>query len=214
MKDIMLLFDLDGTLWDSGREIALAWNMAINKVIPGYKTLTTEDIHSIMGKTMDEIVMIFFPDLPEDMRSRVYEECIRIENEYLTENGAVLFDGVSETLHMLKDSGYSLAVVSNCQSGYIPAFMRSMKLEDVFCDFEEWGNTLKPKSDNIRLVMKRNGFTKGIYIGDTQKDGDSARACSIPFIHAAYGFGTDPQPDGILRRFDELPDVLERLLKN
>ena len=80
MKDIMLLFDLDGTLWDSGREIALAWNMAINKVIPGYKTLTTEDIHSIMGKTMDEIVMIFFPDLPEDMRSRVYEECIRIEN--------------------------------------------------------------------------------------------------------------------------------------
>ena len=84
-----------------------------------------------------------------------------------------------------------------------------MKMDEYFCDTEEWGNTLKPKDENIRLVMERNGCTRAIYIGDTQKDMDSARGAGIPFIHAAYGFGQTVEPDGVINAFDELPEAVK-----
>lgn len=213
MRDTMILFDLDGTLWDSSGEVALTWNDILQKELPGTALLTADDIKSVMGKTMNEIADALFPDLGEEDRSVVFEDCMRHENEYLSENGAVLMKGVRETLHELKDRGFLMAVVSNCQSGYIPAFIRSMNMSEFFCDYEEWGRTGLPKSENIRLVLQRNGFEKGIYVGDTQKDGDSARAAGVPFIHAAYGFGTDSAPDGVINEMSELPGIVTDLIK-
>lgn len=211
MKDTMLLFDLDGTLWDSSAEVAYTWNQVLQKRLPGCRLLTARDIQSVMGKTMNEIADTLFPDLDPEKRTPVFDECQDYENEYLSIHGATLMNGVRETLDELKDAGYKMAVVSNCQKGYIPAFLQSMKMSDHFCDYEEWGRTSLPKSDNIRLVMKRNGFNKGIYIGDTGKDGDSARAAGTLFIHAAYGYGTDSAPDAVIHDFSELPEAVSGL---
>jgi len=211
MKDTMLLFDLDGTLWDSSGEVAYTWNQVLQKEMPGTRLLTAADIRSVMGKTMDEIADVLFPGLDQEKRDFVFDECMLFENKYLHEHGAVFMNAVPEVLSELKASGYSMAVVSNCQSNYIPSFLHSMKTEEYFCDYEEWGRTGLSKAENIRLVMQRNGFEKGIYIGDTQKDGDASRAAGTLFIHAAYGFGTDNAPDAVINDFSELPDAVSRL---
>ena len=107
--------------------------------------------------------------------------------------------------------GVKMAVVSNCQEGYVKAFLDSMDMWKYFVDYEEWGRTFLSKADNIKLVMERNGEDKGIYVGDIQKDCDSAHAAGVPCIYAAYGFGEISDAEGRIDSFSELPGVLKEL---
>ena len=60
--------------------------------------------------------------------------------------------------------------------------------------------------------MERNGYAKGIYIGDTKKDQEAALLAGIPFIHAAYGFGAVENPDGVIHALSELPEALKAVI--
>lgn len=213
----MILFDLDGTLWDSGENVAESWNVVIRKwrsarpELP-LRLLNADDIHGVMGKPMSEIAGIFFGDLSEEDRRSIAHECETYEVDYIAEHGGVLFPEIKETLQYLLDKGYKLAIVSNCQSGYIGAFLKSMDTAGYFCDFEEWGNTGRPKGENIKLVMERNGISDGpgaaeseaIYVGDTTGDMTAAHSAGLPFIHAAYGFGTADDAEYVISSFSEL----------
>ncbi len=207
----MVLFDLDGTLWNSTVPIAESWNIVIEKETGRKGWLTSADIEPVQGRTMDEIADIIFGDFPEDVRYSLARKCEVFENEYIEKTGATLFEGVEETLAKLKDMGVQMAVVSNCQEGYIKAFLDSMDMWKYFVDYEEWGRTMLLKADNIKLVMERNGASKGIYVGDIQKDSDAAHKAGIDCIYASYGFGEINDAVATLKSFDELPAVLEEL---
>lgn len=207
--DVMLLFDLDGTLWDSAKNVAISWNEVLRKEAPKELEVDEEFVHSVMGMTMKEIADHTITKMDEENKRKVFKHCEEYEVEYLEDKGGELFEGVEETLKKLSQLGYKMAVVSNCQTGYINAFMTSMNMKQYFVDYEEWGRTLKSKAENIRLVMNRNGFDKGIYIGDTQKDMDAARGAKIPFIHASYGFGQVNNPDAIITKFSEMLNIVE-----
>ena len=210
-KDYMLLFDLDGTLWDSAKEVAESWNIIMQKSHPELPRLTAEDLNNLMGRTMDDIANTVLPEMDLTERKRLFKECEEYEIEYIAAHGGTLYPEVEETLKKLNDDGFRLAIVSNCQLGYINAFFQSMKMEKYFCDMEEWGRTKLSKAENIRLVMERNGFEKAVYIGDTHRDEEAADNAGIPFIHAAYGFGESKNPVGILQNISELPGLLEKL---
>lgn len=207
----MVLFDLDGTLWNSTVPIAESWNIVIERETGRKGWLTSADIEPVQGKTMDEIADIIFGDFPEDERYSLARKCEVFENEYIEKTGATLFEGVEETLAKLKDMGVQMAVVSNCQEGYIKAFLDSMDMWKYFVDYEEWGRTMLLKADNIKLVMERNGASKGIYVGDIQKDSDAAHKAGIDCIYASYGFGEINDAVATLKSFDELPGILEEL---
>ena len=160
---------------------------------------------------MTEIADLHFGFLPPEQRYDLSHKCEVFQNGYITEHGGKLFEGVEENLKKLKDMGVKMAVVSNCQEGYVKAFLDSMDMWKYFIDYEEWGRTFLSKADNIKLVMERNGEDKGIYVGDIQKDCDSAHAAGIPCIYAAYGFGEINDAVATINSFDELPAVLEDL---
>lgn len=207
----MVLFDLDGTLWDSSVQVAESWNIVIEKELGQPNALTAQDIMQYMGMTMTEIADLHFGFLPPEKRYDLSHKCEVFENEYITERGARLYDGVEDTLKKLKDMGVQMAVVSNCQLGYVKAFLDSMDMWKYFVDYEEWGRTMLLKADNIKLVMERNGADKGIYVGDIQKDSDAAHKAGIDCIYASYGFGEISDAVATLKSFDELPAVLEKL---
>ncbi len=207
----MVIFDLDGTLWDSSVQVAESWNVVIEQEVGKEHTLTAADIMKYMGLTMTEIADRHFGFLPEKERYELSHKCEVFENGYITEHGGRLFEGVEETLAKLKDMGVQMAVVSNCQEGYIKAFLDSMDMWKYFVDYEEWGRTMLLKADNIKLVMERNGASKGIYVGDIQKDSDAAHKAGIDCIYASYGFGEINDAVATLKSFDELPGILEEL---
>lgn len=68
-----------------------------------------------------------------------------------------------------------------------------------------------PKGENNKLIMKRNGVTRAVYVGDTAGDEESARVAGIPFVYASYGFGEAKAPDYVLTEFVKLPEVMERI---
>ncbi|MBR3124059.1 MAG: HAD family hydrolase [Mogibacterium sp.] len=207
----MVIFDLDGTLWDSSVQVAESWNVVIEREIGKEYTLTAGDIMKYMGLTMTEIADRHFGFLPEKERYELSHKCEVFENGYITEHGGRLFEGVEETLAKLKEKGVQMAVVSNCQEGYVKAFLDSMDMWKYFVDYEEWGRTMLLKADNIKLVMERNGASKGIYVGDIQKDSDAAHKAGVECIYAAYGFGEINDAAGTINSFSELPAVLEEL---
>ena len=212
MPDAMIIFDLDGTLWDSAENVAASWNEVINKTFPERADLTAADIRAVMGKTMDEIAETLMPDKEQGIRKKIFDECYAYENKYIEIHGGVLFDGVRQTLDELLEKGYKMSIVSNCQAGYINAFLVSMDMKKYFCDIEEWGRSGLLKAENIRLVMERNGFKKAVYIGDTGGDEAASKKAGVPFIYAAYGFGYVKAPDGEIQEFSDLPDEIEKVL--
>ena len=212
MKDTLLLFDLDGTLWDSASAVAEAWNEIFQREDPSLKPLTVDDIHGVMGMTMKEIGQTLYPDFQSPRRAAVFDECCTYEVEYLYKHCGTLYPDFRSTLEALRAKGYELAVVSNCQLGYIDAFLASSGAAGLFIDYEEWERTGLTKGENIRLVMERNGYKKGIYIGDTKKDREAALQAGIPFIHAAYGFGKVESSDGTIQKLSDLPAEISRMI--
>ena len=123
-----ILFDLDGTLWDSSNTVAPAWNevMASEGL-----TVTPAIMRSMMGKTLMEIGKALLPALSPERHKALTDECSRLECIRLRENGAYLFPDVKETLERLKKQ-YYLGLVSNCQVPYKEAFLHYYHFESLF----------------------------------------------------------------------------------
>ena len=206
-----LIFDMDGTLWDSSVQVAKSWDIAIAEC--GYRRapLTREDMQRVMGKTMDVIAQILFPDTDGEFRAALLAHCCEVENDYLRAHGGVLYPKLRTTLEKLKES-YPLYIVSNCQKGYIEAFLDYYRMWELFEDVECYGNNLLQKGDNIALLASRNALTEAVYVGDIQGDYDASQKAGVGFIHAAYGFGTINVPVPAIRSFDELPEVAAHVL--
>ena len=208
-----VIFDLDGTLWDACEAIADSWNIYVQRVYPGSDiVLTAESVRGICGKTMDEFGPILFPDMEKEARDSLSEGCCAYEVEYLKDHGGQLYPGVIETMQKLKEDGYHLYIVSNCQDGYIEDFISWSGCGDLIGDIEDYGRTGRGKADNIRLLMERNALDCAVYVGDTQGDLDSASAAGIPFIFASYGFGTvDAEVPAGNSVFD-IPEAVEQVI--
>lgn len=207
MKFDGIIFDLDGTLWDSTKEVAKTWSMIISKYNLTRKEVTVEDLKPCMGKLLDEIAKILLPDLGEEIQMKIIKECCEFENEYLGEFGATLYNKLEETLENLSKN-YKLFIVSNCQDGYIESFFNSHKLDKYFTDYECPGRTGLAKAENIKLVVERNNLKNPVYIGDTQGDANAAKAANVPFIYAEYGFGDVESFEEKIESFEDLLNII------
>lgn len=183
-----IIFDLDGTLWDTSNQIAIGWNRVLKRNSIHYREITASDIRNVTGLPHAECVQKTFEDLSDEERNFLIQETEIEDNKIIQELGGELYSNVKEGLREL--SRYCpLFIVSNCQSGYIETFFKWSGLKDVFKDFECWGNTKSSKKENILSIIKRNNLKNSAYIGDTETDQQAAREASIPFIYVSYGFG-------------------------
>ncbi|MDE6909581.1 MAG: HAD family hydrolase [Lachnospiraceae bacterium] len=206
-----VIFDLDGTMWDALDGIRMTWNQVVANH-PEYRKdpISSEELEGCLGLPMTDIAVKLFPNTTAEQQQKLMDECCALENAYLSEHGGVLYPKLEETLTELKKN-YKLFVVSNCQQGYIESFIKAHRLAGCFDDIECWGNNLLPKGENNKLIMKRNGVTKAVYVGDTAGDEESARVAGIPFIFAKYGFGEAKAPDYILEEFSKLPELMKHI---
>ena len=202
-----IIFDLDGTLWDSVDEIVETWNSVIDRY-PGLRPpITRKEQESVMGLQMDEIARRLFPKESLEHQTALMAECVKAENEFLNDHGATLYPRVPETLLSLKKK-HRLFIVSNCQSGYIEAFLHAHNLEPLFDGFLCYGDTGHGKSDNIAKVVQQYGLQRPVYVGDTQGDALAAERAGVPFVFARYGFGRVERFEAAVDAFQDLKSLL------
>lgn len=208
MNKDSIIFDLDGTLWNSTEVVLIAWNAVIQEYKEIKNKISMEDLQGIMGLQVKDIGRKLFPYLDDDMQLKVVKKCCEIECDYLCESGGKLYDNLEKTLAALSQN-HKLFIVSNCENGYIESFFKAHKLDKYFLDFEHPGRTGLTKGENIKLIIERNNLTDPVYVGDTEGDSKAARFAGIPFIYARYGFGDVKEYDYAIDSFKELLELVK-----
>jgi phosphoglycolate phosphatase len=183
-----IIFDLDGTLWDSTGNVALAWEKARQQVDYVDVPVTVESVRAVTGMAYDLIFEMLLPDLETDKRDYFKAVCAKSEIDTLEESGGDMYPGLDETIKYLA-SKYKLYIVSNCQNGYIETFLSHCPVADYFLGHQCYGTKGQPKAENIKDIVKDHDLKAPVYVGDTTGDRDSAAKAGVPFIFASYGFG-------------------------
>lgn len=200
-----IIFDLDGTLWDSTETVAESWSATLRREGEGH-IFSAADIAGIMGCTDREIENRLFLRFG----GRAHELCVKCMGEepaYVAVHGGRIYEGVEAMMDTLCRP-YPLFIVSNCQSGYVEAFLTYSGFGRYFKDYEYLGRKGLSKAENIRLIMSRHGIAKAVYVGDTAHDRMSAESAGCAFVHAAYGFGKCEKPFAVINKPLELCSLM------
>ena len=200
-----LIFDIDGTLWDSRALVAEGYNIQLEREGLQHLFVTAEDLKPLFGKVMTEIADVILGSIPAEDRYDLMERCMETENRYLFENECNIgYPGVTETLAELAKK-YRLFIVSNSQCGYPELCMDKLGLTPYIEGHMCFGDTGTSKGKTIRTLMEKHNIQSCAYIGDTQGDYEATVEAEVPFIWAKYGFGT---PAGFAAAVDQIEDLL------
>lgn len=205
-----IIFDLDGTLWDSSKQVVPAWNRVLDLYPQLHKHITETDMRGFMGKTLETIAGLMFPDMNENERMIILRECCREEQVYLQAHGGTLYPDLEKSLMLLQDK-YKLFIVSNCQDGYVQTFLDYYGFGRYFTDFEMSGRTGQIKGENVKSVIARNHLTKAVYVGDTLGDKEAASYAGVPFIYAKYGFGNLDCEENAIDNIGQIVDCVNEI---
>ena len=204
MRYESLIFDIDGTLWDSRALVAEGYNIQLAKEGLSHLAVNAEMFLPLFGKVMTEIADIIFPSIPAPERYALMERCMDTENVHLQNNPCKIgYPGIRDTMEKLAKN-HRLFIVSNSQQGYPELCIEKLGLTDLIQGHLCFGDTGTCKGETIRRLMARHGIESACYIGDTQGDLDAAELAGIPFIYCAYGFGAVDHPWKTIDRFEDL----------
>ena len=205
MKYESLIFDIDGTLWDSRALVAEGYNIQLCAEGLPHLCVNAEQLKSLFGKVMTEIADVILESIPQPERYALMERCMDTENKYLYENECKIgYPNVKDTVAELAKH-YRLFIVSNSQCGYPELCMEKLGLTPYIQGHLCFGDTGTSKGKTIRTLMERHNIENCAYIGDTQGDYEATVEADVPFIWATYGFGT---PDGYAAKIDAFADLL------
>ncbi len=201
-----LIFDIDGTLWDSRALVAEGFNIQLKAEGLERLSVDAERLLPLFGKVMTEIADVLFPEFPEEERYALMDRCMKTENDHLFANECRIgYPNIKETMEALAKN-HRLFIVSNAQCGYPELCIQKLGLEDCIQGHLCFGDTGTSKGKTIRSLMERHGIENCAYIGDTQGDYEATVEAGVPFLWAAYGFGT---PDGYDAKLDAFEDLLK-----
>ena len=200
-----LIFDIDGTLWDSRALVAEGYNIQLRaEGLERYCT-DAEKLKPLFGKTTQYIADVMFPDLPEKERYALIARCMAAENVYLAQNECKIgYPKVKETMEQLAKK-HRLFIVSNSEKGYPQLCVEKMGLQDLIEGHLCLGDTGTCKGETIKRLCSKHNITSACYIGDIQGDLEAAEYAGMPFIHCAFGFG---QVERCWARIEAFEDLL------
>ena len=206
-----LIFDIDGTLWDSRALVAEGYNIQLRAEGYDHLCVDAEILRALFGKVMTEIADAILAEIEVPERYALMERCMETENRYLAENECHIgYEGVKETLELLAKD-YRLFIVSNAQCGYPELCMEKLGITHLFEGHLCFGDTGTEKGETILELMRRHNITDAVYIGDTQGDYEATLVAGIPFVWAQYGFGDPAGAAGKIADIRQLPETLKVL---
>ncbi len=192
-----VIFDVDGTIWDSTSVVEEAWNRALIDTGHPEVSVTADTLKGLFGLPMLEIMRNVLPGVSEK-DVRIFDKvCIEYEQAALVDTSGIPYINIEETIKKLSEK-CKVIIVSNCQSGYIELMMKHLKLEPFVTDKICHGDNGLSKAENIKLMNKKHGLKNSVYVGDTIMDANACREAKEFFVFASYGFGKVDDPDAVI----------------
>ena len=206
------MFDLDGTLIDSRRDLADATNALIEEL--GGSALAVDQVTAMVGDGAAILVHRALeaahldPDTPGAL-----DRFLEHYDERLTTHTRP-YPGISSTLQALKNSGLTLAVLTNKPQRPTTTILERLDLSALFAEVVG-GDTAagrKPDPAGLFQIVRRLGASPAstVLVGDSPIDLETARRAGVRICLARYGFGYR-FPEGSLRGDELVMDSPERL---
>jgi phosphoglycolate phosphatase len=209
-----ILFDVDGTLLDSRRDIAAAQLWTYRQF--GVDSLTPEDIYPLIGKPLSET---FTSLLPRHLHDRIPEAALIYRDYYRAHafDTSTLFPGVRETVVALHAKGINLATATIKSTETTARVLAHFGIAEYFSHIQGTDNGIfKPDPLIINTILAKQGWDKNVtlMVGDTDKDIDVGRNAGVRTCGVTYGsFSREQisalQPDWMIDSISGLIQIIE-----
>ena len=217
----VILFDLDGTLINSGPDLALAVNHMLQTL--NRETFTEEVIDGWVGNGAQMLVQRALSgqrEIDKNLDADLCSDALDIFLTFYAQNlcvSTVTYSNVPATLTRLKEAGYRLAIVTNKPFAFVEPILESLTLSGLF-ELILGGDSLdKKKPDPLPLLHaceKMNvSVEQCVMVGDSKNDILAANAAGMQSIGVTYGYnyGEDIavyKPDMVVDDFSKLLELL------
>ena len=214
---MLVIFDWDGTLIDSAAKIVTCMQYAAEE--SGVDPLPDEPIRQIIGLSLPQAIAVLYPHespaLHEDIRQRYVSHYIGMD-----QTPTPLFAGVTETLHTLRDAGYTLAVATGKARRGLDRVLEQMGMQKFFhatrCA-DETRSKPHPQMLHELLDFFVCAPEQALMVGDSSYDMEMAQAAGVPRVAVSYGAHSVEQmlryePVACLDQFADLLPVVTSIV--
>ena len=185
-----LMFDLDGTLVDSRKDIALSVNLTLDEFNLPHRP--PEVIYGFIGGGMHNLIRRSLPDGMESLVEEGVDVFWGIYREHVLDTTR-LYPGIMDALELLS-GGHRLAVVTNKPHAHTQLILKGLGIAGLFVTVHGWkmGLPVKPDPTLLRMAMEDAGAMEEdtLMIGDSTNDVLAAKAAGIKCCAVGYGYGT------------------------
>lgn len=209
----LLIFDFDGTLFDSIWDVLICFNKALE--VHDFPTLTREELIPCLGGDIDKIVSLVLKDnrSPENVE-KLKETYLNLYNSSKKEN-TVPFPDAHDVLRKLQDKNVVLAINSNRLNYSLKEFVDKYFFDIDFIAVEGQSGSTPPKPHPYgvdRIIEKANvGVDEATYIGDSITDIRTAENAGIDCILVSWGYCNQKDYDNEypLKVIDDIHELLD-----
>jgi len=218
-----VIFDLDGTLVDSNRDLV----PTLNRVTApdGLPPISREDVGHVVGQGAKAMIAKAFAFHGRTVAADRHEELLTlflVEYEAHIADETVFFDGVLAALDTLVEQHWQVLVCTNKYQHLARKLLKALGEEERFAVITGGDTFPTKKPDAAHLIetakLAAVDPTRCVMVGDSVNDIAAAQAASMPVIAVDFGYSDVPvaslNPDMVISTFDDLPAAVQRLTAN
>jgi len=204
----LIIFDLDGTLYDTRSTITEAVRRTAGDLelpVPG-----DEVIVAALGLTAEEYCRTLFPNLDDNMLEDVRGRLSRYERS-LIPSAAGLFPGTVEMLRWFHEKGYTLAICSSGSGEYVRLVLSATGIDKYFSGIKS-ASDHQDKTVLVHELLVEFRPETALLVGDRSFDFDAAHDNNLIAVGVEYGFGGGEikRADFTARTADDLTGIVAR----
>ena len=191
LKKKLIIFDADGTIWDSEKDVFLAFNHTLTN--NGNKEVTKEEFQKLAGLDVGEM----FKRILSKDKETLANEYVKKYREYYIDEGhyadeTTLFENVKETLENLKKQGFYIAIASGKPKRILDKMVECFHLNEFELVLGTGESCFKPKPDPevLNYIMNELNVSKkdAVMVGDTKADITAGKNAGMDTIAVTYGY--------------------------